>query len=1328
MPLLDFLSAAPLASNGIHQGLVGASAPRWVVGERILGHVLFWLASVAIPFAFWRLARRQPLQRRLHPRLVLALAAFAGCTAIGHILAAVTNPVVQNGLAELPLLAAGITSALAAWILTRASETLITDRDRANRSPDGDQCASPINAGALESEARFRHLADALPQIVWIARPDGRLDYYNERWYEYTGFTGEIGGDDSWRPILHPDDQKKCRDTWSRAVETGEPYAIEYRFKDRRTGGYRWHLGRALPVKDENGRVIRWFGTCTDIDDQKRAEEALRDAERRFRALLETVPQLVWTTGPEGTPEYANPQWLDYTGFASTAELTARWWETLHPDDTERIGFLWQRALRVGDLYDVEFRMRRHDGAYRWFKTRGVPIHDAAGKVVRWFGTCTDIDDQMRAEEVLRRSEERFRRLVQNSSDIIAVLDAAGTILYKSPSIEHILGHRPEDRIGKNVFAHVLVHPDDLSAQRAFLNAVLQNPRDTFAAEFRMCHADGSWRQFEAIGQNLLLDPSVAGVVVNYRDITERKRAEERLRDSEARMRAIVDTAVDGIITIDERGIIESVNPAAVRTFGYTDGELVGVNVSVLMPAPYCDDHDRYLAHYREMGIRNVIGNRREVVCKRKDGNQFPVDLGISEVRLGERRIFTGIIRDITDRKHAEEELRESEQRQRRALSAARLAHWEWDVQTQRIDYQDSLALLCGRRADQPFVDVADYLAVVHPDDQATVCAAGTRALEAGVPLEVEYRVIWPNESIHWIAARGATFCAPDGTPLRMVGVNIDITERKDAEAQIRHLNEGLERRVEERTAELARARDEAEAGTRAKSAFLANTSHEIRTPMNGVLGMADLLLETSLDTTQANYVHTIHQSAEALLTIIDDILDLSKIEAGKLTLETSPLMLRAMLEDVARLLSPQAEAKGLQLTVEVDPHLRSRVRGDGVRIRQVLTNLAGNAVKFTEAGQVTLEAGIIAIVGDRVTIRFAVHDTGIGIPIEHQARVFESFTQVEGSTNRRFGGTGLGLTICRSLVHLMGGSIGLDSQLGSGSTFWVELPLELVAGGNLGRGGKQQVVPEAPLETPLHVLLAEDHDVNRRVAAAMIKRLGCTVDVVCDGREALNALETRSYDVVLMDVQMPGLDGLAATIEIRRREAVTGRHVPILALTANAMTGDRDRCLEAGMDGYVTKPIRRKALRDALVRCRSADEKDQHADSAPNDSRPFQPSYLEECCGLDIALIAEVIESFLDGAPGQIVGLEIAIAGGSFTELERKAHRLKGACLTIGAESMAEVCERLVSMARAGDLRNARPTLAALSDRWKHLKTQLTDYRARIAKASTAVPVGAQA
>ena len=796
------------------------------------------------------------------------------------------------------------------------------------------------------------------------------------------------------------------------------------------------------------------------------------------------------------------------------------------------------------------------------------------------------------------------------------------------------------------------------------------------------------------------------------------------------------------VLITDTRGRISYANRAVTDRFGYELKELIGKQVSILLSPGMPSDMLRGAMRGTMQG-----GWSGDIMGLSKKGEEFWMSLTTSV--LSHENRFLGVVivsRDITDRKRAEEQLRKSET-QFRLL-------WEKSRDGMRLSDAEGRILMVNN-AFCELVNLSraelegNTIAVVYKSalqNRVLTSYKGNFAERNVAAYFEKENLLWNDRSV-WFAVSNA-FIEGEGQPPILLSIFRDITERKMAEGQLaRHASdlfiakskaEEQARMLEIQAVELRQAKEEALQASQFKSEFVANMSHEIRTPMNGVIGMTGMLLDTPLTAEQREYAEIIRTSGDALLSLINDILDFSKIEAGKMSLECIDFDLRTTVEEAVDLLAPKAHEKGLELSCAVHNDIPVTLNGDPGRLRQILVNLVSNAVKFTEQGEVSVRVALQEDLPDSVRLRFEVTDTGIGISADARGRLFQAFSQADGSTTRKYGGTGLGLRISKQLAELMGGSIDVRSDPGSGSTFWFTARLARqvpaadpgqdasIPGGN----GTQPLSREGPLQSlwtgamgaarGLRVLVAEDNMVNQKVALRMLTKLGCRADVVANGKEAVDALRNVPYDIVFMDCNMPEVDGFTATEMIRRMEA-DDRHTVIIAMTANALKGDRDKCLAAGMDDYVSKPVSQKALADIVNEWREKTMQQVPAGIAPTGRRgdseapAIDRARLDELAELgdeeDPEWIMSILQKFEEDTASRIVKLVVAAETGDASALGQTAHALKGSCSNLGAMQMASIAEELQRLGQGGSTTGAADMVQALETAFARAKTAIEHY-----------------
>ncbi|WP_404380781.1 PAS domain S-box protein [Caenispirillum salinarum] len=636
-------------------------------------------------------------------------------------------------------------------------------------------------------------------------------------------------------------------------------------------------------------------------------------------------------------------------------------------------------------------------------------------------GIQSDITLRKRAQKALADSESRYRQLVEMAPDLICVV-IDGRISFINSAGAMLLALPEEDIVGRRWLA--FLHRDSRDAAEAMLADGLTADDWT---PLRLMTPDGAGAEIEAAVMPFN-DGNRQGAMLVGRDVTEVRRAARELRDRQNLLEGIMHTVVDGIVTIDDRGRIESFNAAAERIFGYAADEVIGRNVSVLMDAENAARHDGYMNHYARTGQKRIIGIGREEKGRRKTGETFPIELAVTELQVHGRRLFTGVVRDISERKAAERALRLSEERYALAIAGSNEAIWDWDMTTDRLFFSPHMREVLGvdpGLVRRPY----DWRALIHPDDRAAYHEALADHVKGRTAtFNVEYRLVGTVDGrTRWVRHRGMAMRREDGVAYRMAGSIGDVSQRREAER------------------DLHRAKDEAELANRAKSEFLANMSHELRTPLNAIIGFSEVIAHELFGQVSPpqykEYAANIEESGRHLLDVINDILDVSRIEAGHMTLTPEPVDVQAVIESAARLISQRAETADLILEQAVDAALPP-VTGEPRRLKQILLNLLGNAVKFTPSGG-TVRLGARAFRDEKGGrwVEITVADTGIGMAAEDIPKALKPFHQIDSRLQRRYEGTGLGLPLTQAFVEMHGGTLDIASTPGAGTTVTLHLP-----------------------------------------------------------------------------------------------------------------------------------------------------------------------------------------------------------------------------------------------------------------------------------------------
>lgn len=910
----------------------------------------------------------------------------------------------------------------------------------------------------------------------------------------------------------------------------------------------------------------------------------LREKAALHNSTFENAPIGVSQLNLDGSRRQVNRRLCEITGYAPEALMQLSDEALTLPED--RVGGLASKQALIEGTRHVlhsEKRYRRPDGQIIWVHERVSLIRGVHGEPRYFVAVTTDITERRKVEGKLRENEERLRLALSAANQAWFDVELTTGTVTVSPEYPRMIGYPPEDfeSTVANWIAHV--HPDDRAVLMREFDACLQDGGPRFM-EYRRMTASGEWKWIRSVGQ--IVQRNAAGgaqrMIGIHTDITERKRAEAFLVESERRYRTLFERIGDSLFLMKD-GLFINCNPATLAIFGCTAEDILGKSPAMFSPPVQPDGRPSSEAA-REKIDAALAGERQSFEWKhtRLDGTPFDAEITLNRVELDGAAHLLASVRDITQRKHLEHQAKRERVRLQTILKTASDGVHILDASGRLIEANDAFLDMLGYdRTALGQLHVKDWDAS-HPWDE----------LKALTDRLIEQRGQWLFETRHRCRDGRVIDVEVNTAGIELEGQGYlyassrDISQRKRTDAELEKYRNHLERLVEERTTALSIAKEAAEAASRAKSTFLANMSHELRTPMNAIMGMAGLALRRVEDAKLRDQLGKIDQAAKHLLGVINDILDISKIEAGRLVIETVEFQLGGVVDNLLNLTRHRAQEKGLRIRIELTETLRYLpLQGDPLRIGQILLNFVANAIKFTDTGSIILRLQLLDDPGAQALLRCEVEDTGIGISREDQQRLFSAFEQADGSTTRKYGGTGLGLAISKRLAHLMGGDVGVSSTPGIGSLFWLTARVGKGSGDGLATPPATRSAEERlkDMHDGARILLVEDEPINREVSSDLLRDAGLQVDLAVDGLEALALAQTTPYAAILMDMQMPNMNGIDATRAIRTQSLNTT--TPILAMTANAFEEDRKVCLDAGMDDHIGKPVDPELLFETLLK-----------------------------------------------------------------------------------------------------------------------------------------------
>jgi len=903
-----------------------------------------------------------------------------------------------------------------------------------------------------------------------------------------------------------------------------------------------------------------------------------------------------------------------------------------------------------------------------------------------------NINERKKVEEALNKEKELYENLLKAQSELgegVAITEESGYV-YVNDALCKMYGYTREELLKINPTDLIVPEDHERLINRMRERQMGKNSVDY--GETKIIHKDGHILD-NAYALKILQTGSKVQTISIVRDITELKRTEIALQKktdelkrsiescikSENEFKGLLESAPDAIIIVNKQEKIQLVNSQTEKLFGYKRDEIIGKEIELLIPSRLEGNPPKLIKDFFVDSQTRPMRTELSLFGQHKDGKKIPIEISLSPLEADEGLLVSVDIRDISERKKNEEALKSKTNQLAEAQQTAHIGSWEWDVLTNKIKWSDELYALFGLNPQEIEASYENYLKYVHPDDKQLVNSIFQQVLKDHQPFQFFYRIIRSDGMGRILEGRGHVYTDGSGKAIKVIGTSLDVTKMKLTEEA------------------LVKAKTAAEKANSLKDQFLANMSHEIRTPMNAIIGFTDLLRKKKLGEQELDYVETIKASGNNLLVIINDILDISKIDAGMMVFEEYPMSIKGIFHSLNAMLAQKAKEKKLALKFDFGKDIPPTLLGDPTRLTQILMNLGGNAIKFTEKGNVDVFAKIIEDDKEKCKIEFTVKDTGIGIAEDKLGQLFNRFQQVEDQIARKYGGTGLGLAIAKKLIELQGGTITVKSEINVGSVFTFMLPFKKAKSGQVvvkeNEDGKFNLAELSKLK----ILLVEDNPLNIKLVLSLFSENGLKTDVAEDGKEAVEKVKNNKYDIVLMDIEMPEMNGYDAT-KIIRNEIKSD--VVIIAMTAHAMAGEKEKCLKQGMNGYVSKPVDANVLFEKMysltrietfkgesengiqkenkIEKGSSIKKENSIENGNSIEKVSDLSYLIKTMGSKKELIKGIIDASIKQLPLDLSDINNAVTKTDYAAIKEFTHKMKSSVSIVGISGLESVLEEM--------------------------------------------------